>query len=67
MAYYLTIILIVIFTLFWLWAIVSALITAPIGILGIILLACIIFIAAKLAHEKFTNKKDNYYDDHINK
>jgi NADH:ubiquinone oxidoreductase subunit 3 (subunit A) len=67
LTYYLTIILICLFTIIWLFVFISALLTNSSGIFGIIILGCLIFIFAKLAHDKFSNKEDNYYDDHVDK
>lgn len=54
----------------WLGIFFSALLTTKAGIIGIIILGflgCVIFIFIKLAYDKFRNKEDNYYDNHIDK
>ena len=65
--YFLTILLISLFVIIWLYIFVSALLTEKVGIIGIIILGCIIFILAKLAYDKFRNKEDKHYDDHVDK
>lgn len=65
MAYYLTILLIVIFSIVWVGAMVASLIGNKIGIIGIFFLLCVGVIIAKVAYDKYSNKKDNHYDDNI--
>ena len=67
MTYYLTVILICLFAILWLFALVSSLLTETVGIIGILILTCVLYIIIKLAYEKYRNKEDNYYDDHVNK